>query len=90
MNDLPVMTVLQCEAHLSKPIEYLVLTEKLPLCHFLSTFLIKITPINVFHDDAQPALLGLIDFFECNDIGMATEDLQNLGLFQGILPLLLI
>ena len=81
MNDLPVMAVLQCEAYLSKPIEYLVLTEKLPLCRFLSTFLIKITPINVFHDDAQPALLGLIDFFEGHDIWMATEDLKDLGLF---------
>lgn len=81
MNDLPVMTVLQCEAYLSKPIEYLVLTETLPLCRFLSTFLIEITPIYIFHDDAQPALLGLIDFFEGHDIWMATEDLKDLGLF---------
>lgn len=81
MNDLPIMTVLQCEAHLGKPIEYLVLTEKLPLCCFLSTFLIKITSINVFHDDAQPALLGLIDFFEGHYIWMATEDLKDLSLF---------
>lgn len=81
MNDLSVMTVLQCEAHLSKPIEYLVLTEKLPLCYFFCTFLIEITPINVFHYDAQPALLCLIDFFECHDIWMATEDLKDLGLF---------
>ena len=81
MNDLPVMTVLQCKAHLSEPIEYLVLTEQLPLSHFLSTFLIKITPIYVLHDDAQPALLGLVDFLECDDIWMATEDLKDLGLF---------
>ena len=81
MNDLPVMTVLQCEAHLSKPIEYLVLTKKLPLCHFFNSFLIKITPIYVLHDDAQPALLGLVDFLECDDIWVATEDLKDLRLF---------
>jgi hypothetical protein len=81
MNDLPVMTVLKCEANLSKPIEYLIFTETLPLCGFLSSFLIKITSINVFHDDAQSALLSLIDFFEGHDIWMATEDLKNLSLF---------
>ena len=75
MNDLPVMTVLESEAHLSKPIEYLVLTENLPLCRFLSTFLIEIAAINILHDDAQPALLGLVDFLKCDDIWVATEDL---------------
>ena len=90
MNDLSVMTVLQCEAYLSKPIEYLILSEKLLLCRFFTTFLIEIAAINVFHDDAQLALLGLIDFFESHDIWMATEDLKDLGLLQSVLPLLLI
>ena len=79
------MTVLHCQAYLSKQVESLVLSEILkdPSLLLLLVFVLdlglQVSVISIVHDDTQLALLCLIDLAEANNVGMA-QHLQDLSL----------
>ena len=86
MQNLSVVHMLEPQADLSEPIKDLRLGEEPPallLDHFL-----EISSVRVVHNDAQLALLSLIDLAETNNIGMI-ENLQDFSLLQSVLPLIL-
>lgn len=76
MENLSIMTVLQSQADLSEPAEHVILWEVLQhssLLPFLMLFLnsaLQVSSICKIHDNAQLALLCLVDFSEPHDVGM--------------------
>ena len=48
----------------------------------------QVAPISEIHDNAQVALLGLVDFAESDDVGVL-EDFEDLRFFEGLCFLLL-
>ena len=87
MQNLSVVNMLEPQADLSEPVKDLRLGKELAsllLDHFL-----KIPSVRVIHNYAQLALFSLIDLAETNNIWMI-QDLQDLSLFQSVLPLILV
>lgn len=82
----------QSEAYLREVVQYLILSEIFENACLLLVFVLfldlalHITVVGVVHDDAQLALLSLVDLAEANDIRVA-QHFQDFRLPQGFLAL---
>lgn len=90
MQYLPVMDVLQRKTYLCKPVEHMILAPilQLPSIFLLDLILLfdlalEVTTVGIVHDNAQLALLGLVDLLESDNVGML-QHFQNLGLSKGL------
>ena len=94
MKDFPIMAMLQRQANLSEPVEYLIFREVLELaCARLVLVLVldlclKVTIVCVIHDYAQLAFLRFVNFAESYDVWVV-ENFENFSLTQSFLALII-
>ena len=92
MQYLTIVAVFHGQTDLSEEVKHLILSEVLKDASFRLLLMLvldlglEVAIVCVVHDYAQLALLGLVDFSEANDVGMA-EDFEDLGLPQSLLAL---
>ena len=79
MDDFSIVDMLHTKAHLSEPVQNLVLAEV--TASLLFQFTREITSISVVHDDAELSFSCLKCLDEFNDIGVL-QMLDDLGLLQ--------
>ncbi len=88
------MAMLQRQANLSEPVEYLIFREVLELaCARLVLVLVldlglKVAIVCVIHDNAQLAFLRFVNFAESNDVRVV-ENFENFSFTQSFLALVI-
>lgn len=95
MQNLLIVSVLDGQTNLSEPVENLVLAEVVWSSRggFVFglglNFRLQVAIVAVVHNDAEFALLGLVNFTETRYIGVI-KNLKDLGLLKSLFALLLV
>ena len=94
MKNFLIVSVLNGEANLCKPVEHVIfakiLSLSLSVLHFclLFNFGLKVSVIAVVHHDTQLPALGFVDFAEPRNVGVV-EHFEDLCLFKSFFALVL-
>ena len=90
------MNVLQSEAYLREPVEHVLLGPVIELAAILVFLLVllldatlQVATVGVVHDDAQLALLRLVDFLEAHNVWVA-QNFKDLCLSKSVSALVLV